>query len=89
MPAFWHEKQTVSHLSISLPTSLLQQLDEMSNEKGYDNRSLAIADMIRDRLVEHRQKFGDEDIAGISTGRADADSSPIPARGGVGHGGGN
>lgn len=39
----------------------------MSSQKGYDNRSLAIADMIRDRLVEHRQKFGDEEIAGTIT----------------------
>ena len=61
------KKETVSRFSISLPPSLLQQLDEMSNEKGYDNRSLAIADMIRDRLVEHQQKFGDEDIAGTIT----------------------
>ena len=59
-------KETVSRFSISLPPSLLRQLDEMSGEKGYDNRSLAIADMIRDRLVEHRQKFGNEDIAGTS-----------------------
>ena len=27
----------------------------MTGEKGYDNRSLAIADMIRNHLVEHRQ----------------------------------
>ena len=60
-------KETVSRFSISLPPSLLRQLDEMSGEKGYDNRSLAIADMIRDRLVEHRQKFGNEDIAGTIT----------------------
>jgi len=39
----------------------------MSSEKGYDNRSLAIGDMMRDRLVEHRQKFGNEDIAGTIT----------------------
>ncbi|HTV62650.1 MAG TPA: ribbon-helix-helix protein, CopG family, partial [Verrucomicrobiae bacterium] len=60
-------KETVSRFSISLPPSLLRQLDEMSGEKGYDNRSLAIADMIRDRLVEHRQKFGTEDIVGTVT----------------------
>jgi CopG family nickel-responsive transcriptional regulator len=36
-------------------------------EKGYDNRSLAVADMIRDRLIEHRQKSGSEDIAGTIT----------------------
>ena len=51
-------KETATRFSVSLPPSLLRQLDEMSGDKGYDNRSLAIADMIRDRLVEHRQKFG-------------------------------
>jgi CopG family transcriptional regulator, nickel-responsive regulator len=39
----------------------------MSGEKGYDNRSLAIADMIRSHLVEHRQKSGNADIAGTIT----------------------
>ena len=39
----------------------------MSSEKGYHNRSLAVADMIRSQLVEHRQKFGQEDIAGTIT----------------------
>lgn len=39
----------------------------MTTEKGYSNRSLAIADMIRDHLVEHRQKFGNEEIAGTIT----------------------
>ena len=58
---------TVSRFSVSLDKKLLHELDRMSREKGYDNRSLAIADMIRDRLVEHRQKFGNEDIAGTIT----------------------
>ena len=61
------KKDTVSRFSVSLPPSLLRQLDQMSGEKGYDNRSLAIADMIRDHLVEHRQKFGSEEIAGTIT----------------------
>lgn len=61
------KKETVERFSVSLPPSLLEQFDAMSGEKGYDNRSLAIADMIRDRLVEHRQNFGDEEIAGTIT----------------------
>ncbi|HZT23566.1 MAG TPA: nickel-responsive transcriptional regulator NikR [Verrucomicrobiae bacterium] len=61
------KKEPVSRFSVSLPPSLLRQLDEMSREKGYDNRSLAIADMIRDRLVEHRQKFGHEEMVGTIT----------------------
>lgn len=59
--------KSVARFSVSLPPALLAQLDAMSSQKGYDNRSLAIADMIRDRLVEHRQKFGDEEIAGTIT----------------------
>ena len=61
------KKETATRFSVSLPPKLLNQLDTMTSEKGYDNRSLAIADMIRDRLVEHRQKFGSEDIAGTIT----------------------
>jgi CopG family nickel-responsive transcriptional regulator len=61
------KKENATRFSVSLPPSLLRQLDEMSGEKGYDNRSLAIADMIRSQLVEHRQKFGTEDIAGTIT----------------------
>ena len=59
--------EPVARFSISLLRPLLAQLDEMSKEKGYDNRSLAIADMIRDKLVEHRQKFSSEEIAGTIT----------------------
>lgn len=61
------KKETVSRFSVSLPSSLLEQLDQMAREKSYDNRSLAIADMIRGHLVEHRQKFSNEEIAGTIT----------------------
>jgi CopG family nickel-responsive transcriptional regulator len=53
--------------SISVPGSLARQLDRMVAQKGYDNRSLAVADMIRARLVEHQQQFGDKEIAGTIT----------------------
>jgi hypothetical protein len=38
----------VARFIISLPGELAEQLARMSEEKGYDNRSLAIADMVRD-----------------------------------------
>jgi len=59
--------ELVSRFSVSLPPKLLEQFDVMVKEKGYDNRSLAVGDIIRDKLVEHRQKFGDEQIAGTIT----------------------
>jgi CopG family nickel-responsive transcriptional regulator len=61
------KKEKVSRFSMSLPPSLQRQLDEMSREKGYDNRSQAIADMIRDQIVEHRQKADTGEIAGTIT----------------------
>jgi len=61
------KQQLASRLSISLPPKLLKQFDEMAGEKGYDNRSQAIADIIRDKLVEHRQNLGNEEIAGTIT----------------------
>ena len=61
------KKESVTRFSVSLPGKLLEQLDDMTSEKGYDNRSLAIADMIRAHLVEHRQNTGNEEIAGTIT----------------------
>ena len=57
----------VVRFSVSVPTELAKQLDRMAREKGYDNRSLAVADMIRAHLVEHRQNLGDQEIAGTIT----------------------
>jgi CopG family nickel-responsive transcriptional regulator len=57
----------VARFSISLPAELAEQLERMTKDKGYDNRSLALADMIRAHLVEHRQQFGGEEIAGTIT----------------------
>ena len=57
----------VARFSVSVPAALARQLAQMARQKGYDNRSLAIADMIRDHLVEHQQQLGDREIAGTIT----------------------
>jgi CopG family nickel-responsive transcriptional regulator len=62
-----NEQEGVDRFSVSLSAKLLNELDEMVREKGYDNRSLAIADMIRDALIDHRQHFGSEEMAGTIT----------------------
>ena len=56
--------ENVSRFSVSLKRGLFRQLDDMIKEKGYENRSLAIADMIRDHLVEHWQGAGEFDAVG-------------------------
>jgi len=60
-------RESVVRFSVSLPRPLARALDQMTAEKGYDNRSLAIADMIRAHLVEHRQQMGAGEIAGSIT----------------------
>ena len=61
------KKETVTRFSVSLPPQLLEQFDAMAEAKGYDNRSLAIAGMLRGQLVEHRKQFGGEEIVGTIT----------------------
>ena len=61
------KQEGVARFSVSLSKGLLRQLDNMLKEKGYDNRSLAIADMVRDHLVEHGQECGDVEAAGTVT----------------------
>ena len=61
------KSEGVVRFTVSVPQTLAKQLDRMTREKGYDNRSLAVADMIRGQLVEHRQNYGDHDIAGTIT----------------------
>ncbi len=61
------KKASVTRFSVSLPPALLDQLDRMAREKSYDNRSLAIADMIRAQLVEHHQQMGSAEIVGTIT----------------------
>lgn len=60
------DTQGAVRFSVSLPAPLARELDAMVLQKGYSNRSLALADMIRARLVEHNQTLGGE-IAGTIT----------------------
>jgi CopG family nickel-responsive transcriptional regulator len=50
---------------VSIDANLLTLFDELIAEKGYMNRSEAIRDLIRDRLVETRWEKGEEDSIGI------------------------
>lgn len=43
----------VRRFSISVPSELAEPLDILIRTEGYANRSQAIAEMIRDRLIQH------------------------------------
>jgi len=60
-------KTGVSRISVSLPETLLAQLDGMVARRGFESRSQAIAEMINQQLVEHKQQLGEEIMAGTIT----------------------
>lgn len=57
-------KEKLSRISISLPESLLDGLDQMVSERGFESRSQAICDMINLQLNDHRAKQGHEVMTG-------------------------
>jgi len=54
-------------ISISLPATLQEALDGMLQERGFDNRSQAIAEMIRSELTLHHMDDADQVMAGTIT----------------------
>jgi CopG family nickel-responsive transcriptional regulator len=60
------KEDLATRFSVSLPADLARDFDAMVAEKSYTNRSLALADLIRNELVDHRQTRGGE-IAGTIT----------------------
>src|SRR5450830_440604 len=61
------KSQLVNRISISLPEDLHAELDIMVNERGFESRSQAINDMLRQQLVEHKRETGNEVMVGTIT----------------------
>jgi CopG family nickel-responsive transcriptional regulator len=55
----------VSRISISLPESLLSDLDRMVEARGFESRSQAVNDMLHQFLLEHKCERGDDVMVGI------------------------
>lgn len=58
---------SIARVSISLPDGLLHQLDGMVQQRGYESRSQAIAEMIHHSLAAHQGERGSEVMAGTIT----------------------
>jgi CopG family nickel-responsive transcriptional regulator len=61
------KRRSVARFSISMAGDLAAQFDAMAAEKGCANRSQAVANMVRDHLVEHHGQTGRHEIAGTVT----------------------
>ena len=57
----------LQRFSVSMPAELVRQLDAMLHAKGFANRSQALGELVRARLVEHHQEAGDRELAGTIT----------------------
>ena len=58
---------SVSRVSVSLPGSLLDELDGMVARRGFESRSQAVSDMVNTTLVQHKRKLGNEVMVGTIT----------------------
>jgi CopG family nickel-responsive transcriptional regulator len=53
--------------SVSMPESLVADFDGLIASQGYQTRSEAVRDLIRDRLVQKEWEGGDQIVAGTLT----------------------
>lgn len=60
-------KKLAQRISVSLPSNLATALDEMVTERGFQNRSQAIAEMIEQCLIQHQQEDEKKVMAGTIT----------------------
>jgi CopG family transcriptional regulator, nickel-responsive regulator len=56
----------VTRFGVSIDQSLLDSFDHLIGQKGYQNRSEAIRDLIRDSLVQEEWESGQETVGTIA-----------------------
>lgn len=61
------EKEATTRISISLSPTLAKRFDDLIRKTGKENRSLEIADMIRQRLIDDEVESGKEEVMGTIT----------------------
>jgi CopG family nickel-responsive transcriptional regulator len=61
------KQEHVTRFSVSLPNSLLAELDHRVIQRGYASRSELVRDLIRERMVEDRWEADAEDVFGVLT----------------------
>ena len=61
------ENRSVKRISLSLPGDVYEGLETLVAQRGYENRSLAVADILREELVTQRSRNPQEVMAGSIT----------------------
>jgi len=60
-------KALAQRISVSLPPHLAEALDRMVSQRGFHNRSQAVAEMIETSLIRHQQEDENTVMAGTIT----------------------
>ena len=63
-PLMPRRQPSLARFSVSLPSDLLDELDDMVVRRKLPNRSHAIAEMAREQLTEHAGEVGTKSMAG-------------------------
>jgi metal-responsive CopG/Arc/MetJ family transcriptional regulator len=66
------EKQNYKRFSITMPAALCEELEQMAEARGLDNRSLLIADLVKRELLKYQQQDRTRVMAGTLTLSYDA-----------------
>ncbi len=61
------DKAGVGRISVSLPAALLEDLDQLVIQRGYNSRSQAIAEVVHAQIVESRNELDDDVMVGTLT----------------------
>lgn len=60
-------RQTARRFSITMPPELCAELDRMVEERGLDNRSMAISDIVKRELLDCKRQKKSRVMAGVLT----------------------
>ena len=61
------EESGVVRFSVSIPSDAASDLDRMSAERGFSNRSQCLTSLIREQLVDHDGEAGNRVMMGLIT----------------------
>ena len=79
-PIAGHPRDKVVRFSVSLPRSLLDELDEMVARRGFPSRSQAVAALTREGLIDFATQLGTGSVAGTISLAYDYRKKGVQAR---------
>ncbi|MDF7806888.1 CopG family ribbon-helix-helix protein [Pontiellaceae bacterium B12219] len=69
------EKQNYKRFSVTMPAELYDELEQMTKDRGIDNRSMMIADLVNRELLKYKQQDRTRVMAGTLTISYDASAN--------------